>query len=320
MRARWLIALVVLSALGWLLARYQPLWSSASVAASVCGDSAALSWDPSTPRQGALFRVRVSGIPAGTRLSGEAAGQALHFAPITSDSAVAESFAAVPIDGERSLGITVRCVANDRRDSLAARVEAARADYPIDRLTVAPRFGRPPDSATAARIRRESARALEVAKNAHATPRLWNEPFIRPRESRITSGFGHGREYNGTLTSRHMGTDFAGTTGAPVRAANRGVVRIVDSFFYGGNVVYLDHGVGLTSAYLHLSQQAVALGDTVARGQVIGRVGATGRVTGPHLHLIVRYGDVTVDPLSLFAIAGDSSNASPADATHDVAR
>ncbi len=104
-----------------------------------------------------------------------------------------------------------------------------------------------------------------------------------------------------------MGTDFAGATGAPVQAANRGVVRIVDSFFYGGNVVYIDHGAGLSSAYLHLSEQLVASGDTVERNQVIGRVGATGRVTGPHLHFIVRYGAVTVDPLSLFAVAGASS-------------
>jgi murein DD-endopeptidase MepM/ murein hydrolase activator NlpD len=130
---------------------------------------------------------------------------------------------------------------------------------------------------------------------------------MRPRAARITSGFGRGREFNGAITSRHMGTDFAGATGAPVRATNRGVVRLVDAFYYGGNVVYLDHGEGLTSAYLHLSRQDVAPGDTVERGQIIGRVGATGRVTGPHLHLIVRYGGVTVDPMSLFAIAGDAN-------------
>jgi murein DD-endopeptidase MepM/ murein hydrolase activator NlpD len=146
-----------------------------------------------------------------------------------------------------------------------------------------------------------------MANIAHTTPQLWRETFVLPRESRITSEFGRGREFNGTITSRHMGTDFAGAVGAPVRAANRGVARIVDAFFYGGNVVYLDHGAGLTTAYLHLSAQAVAAGDTVERGQVIGRVGATGRVTGPHLHLIVRYGDVTVDPMSLFAIAGDTA-------------
>ncbi len=101
-----------------------------------------------------------------------------------------------------------------------------------------------------------------------------------------------------------MGTDFAGDVGAPVQAAGRGVVALVDRFHLGGNVIYLDHGAGLVTAYLHLSEQLVAEGDTVEAGQLIGRVGATGRVTGPHLHWIVRYGGVTVDPLSLLEAGG----------------
>jgi murein DD-endopeptidase MepM/ murein hydrolase activator NlpD len=96
-----------------------------------------------------------------------------------------------------------------------------------------------------------------------------------------------------------MGTDYAGATGSPVFAANRGVVRLVDRFHLGGNVVYLDHGAGLVTAYLHLSRTRVAAGDTVGRGQRIGDVGATGRVTGPHLHFIARYGQITVNPVSL---------------------
>ncbi len=284
-----------------LLSANQPASRSAT-----CANALAVTWEPSAPRQGSLFRVRASGIPAGTRLAGRFASQALHFTAGAGDSTTAESFAAVPIDSDRSLGLVLHCATAGEEDSLVVRLEARSANYRIDHLTVAPKFAQPPDSVTAERIRRETERAIDVAKNAHSTPRLWNDTFVLPRQSRITSGFGHGREYNGTLTSRHMGTDFAGATGAPVRAANRGVVRIVDAFFYGGNVVYLDHGVGLTSAYLHLSEQTVAAGDTVARGQVIGRVGASGRVTGPHLHLIVRYGDVTVDPMSLFAIAGEA--------------
>ncbi|MGQ0539289.1 MAG: M23 family metallopeptidase [Gemmatimonadaceae bacterium] len=314
MRTRLVFALGLLAASSWLLLSYRPLWSASGLAAHACGDSAVISWEPPAPRQGALFLVRVSGVPGGTQLAGEVAGQPLHFTP--SGNSAVESFAAVPIAGGRSLGITVRCSGGERVDSLAARVATARGDYPIDRLKVAPEFGRRPDSATAARIRTESERAIAVAQSAHATSRLWNEPFVLPRESRITSGFGHGREYNGVLTSRHMGTDFAGAIGAPVRAVNRGVVRIVDSFYYGGNVVYLDHGAGLTSAYLHLSKQTVSAGDTVARGEVVGRVGATGRVTGPHLHLIVRYGDITVDPLSLFAIAGGSTRVRGNDSSH----
>ena len=276
---------------------------------NACGDSAAISWVPARPRQGALLRVRMSRVRSETILSGELAGDPLHFAIRGADSSHAESFAAVPIDSDSSLRIEVRCVAGDRTDTLVAQIRAARGAYPVERLRVAPDFGRPPDSALAVRIRRESEQAADVARRAHETLRLWARPFMLPRPSRITSGFGRGREFNGTITSRHMGADFAGATGAPVRAANRGVVRIVDAFYYGGNVVYVDHGDGLTSACLHLSKQNVAPGDTVERGQVIGRVGATGRVTGPHLHLIVRYGAVTVDPMSLFAIAGEPKRA-----------
>jgi murein DD-endopeptidase MepM/ murein hydrolase activator NlpD len=272
---------------------------------NACGDSAVISSEPVAPREGTLFRVRVAGVPAGSALSGDVAGEALHFAADPGVEA-AESFAAVPIDVGDSLSVEVRCTADGWTDTLRVRLAAARGEYPVERLRVAPTFGRAPDSALAARIRRESDRAATVAAGSHGTPRLWEEPFLRPRDSRITSAFGGGREFNGAITSRHMGTDFAGAVGAPIRAANRGVVRLVDAFYYGGNVVYLDHGAGITSAYLHLSRQLVVEGDTVERGQVIGRVGATGRVTGPHLHLIVRYGRVTVDPLSLF-VAPDSS-------------
>ena len=271
---------------------------AAEATPNTCGESLAISWTPASPRHGALFRVRVTGVPANAELSGQVAGEALHF-ELARDSSAAESFAAIPIDGADSLGVELRCTMGDRTDTLVTRFGTTRGAYRIERLSVAPGFGRPPDSALAARIDRESERARDVAQRSHSTPRLWAKPFVRPRDSRITSGFGHGREFNGAITSRHMGTDFAGATGALVHASNRGVVRIVDAFYYGGNVVYLDHGAGLTSAYLHLSAQLVAVGDTVERGQPIGKVGATGRVTGPHLHLIVRYGAITVDPLSL---------------------
>lgn len=300
------LAVALIAAAAWGIRSARGL--APAVPVNTCGDSANVSWEPAAPREGALFRVRVTGVPATTPLAGTVAGEALHFVAIDEGTA-SESFAAIPVDGPDSLDIAVWCTSGDRRDTLTARLAVAPGEYPVERLRVAPAFGRAPDSALAARTRRESQRALEVAVNAHRTPRLFVEPFVLPRDSRITSGFGNGREYNGTITSRHMGTDFAGATGAPIRAANRGVVRIADAFFYGGNVIYIDHGAGLTSAYLHLSEQLVAPGDTVQAGQVIGRVGATGRVTGPHLHLIVRYGSVTVDPLSLFAIAGDSADA-----------
>ena len=302
---RFAVILGVLGALFWIIGvTTEALTATPPV--QPCS-TATVTWDPATPIRGALFRVRVTGFLPGASLSGSAGSEALHF---SSDSS-AESLAAIPIDGADSVRLVVRCALEGTADSIVTKVPTGSGNYPIERLTVAPAFGRRPDPATAARIERESRRAGVVASNAHLTPRLWTDPFIVPRESRITSGFGGGREFNGTITSRHMGTDFAGATGAPVRAVNRGVVRIVDAFFYGGNVVYVDHGAGISTAYLHLSQQLVASGDTVQRNQVIGRVGATGRVTGPHLHLIVRYGSVTVDPMSLFAVAGDSSGIRP---------
>lgn len=255
---------------------------------------------PERPRQGALFRVRVEGAPADAGLRGSVAGEPLHFTPA---AGAQEALAAVPIDATSPLHVAIGCAATAPGDTLRATVALTAADYPVERLRVAPRFSAPPDSALAARMRRESARAAEVSRRSHETPRLWTEPFRRPREARVTSAFGRGREFNGTVTSRHMGTDYAGAVGAPVHAANRGVVRLVDSFFLGGNVVYVDHGAGIVTAYLHLSEQDVAVGDTVQRGDVLGKVGATGRVTGPHLHWITRYGGVTVDPASLLHVS-----------------
>jgi murein DD-endopeptidase MepM/ murein hydrolase activator NlpD len=259
---------------------------------SACPEASAFDVVPAVPQAGTLFRVRLPG-PATGVTTARVAGEPLHFAP---DSAGAVAFAAVPIDSANGVSMAVLCVDGTRRD---VRIRTRDGDYPLERLTVAPRFGTPPDSALRERQRREGARAAAVSRASHQTPRLFTEPFLPPRASRITSGFGGGRTFNGAVTSRHMGTDYQGAVGAPVRAANRGVVRIVDAFYLGGNVVYLDHGAGLVTAYLHLSKQRVAVGDTVQRGDVIGEVGATGRVTGPHLHLIVRYGNITVDPESV---------------------
>jgi murein DD-endopeptidase MepM/ murein hydrolase activator NlpD len=122
---------------------------------------------------------------------------------------------------------------------------------------------------------------------------------VLPRNSQVTSGFGDGRVFNGRLASRHLGLDLRGFTGDTVVAAARGVVAITERFLLAGNVVYLNHGAGVLSAYFHLSEQLVEVGDTVEAGDPVGRVGATGRVTGPHLHWVVRYGRTSVDPRSL---------------------
>ena len=243
-----------------------------------------------------MFVVRVTGVPAESDLSGRVAGETLHLS--RERSGAFSSLAPAPIDSS-AISVVVSCGTGRDGDTLRLQVPLAKGTYRISHLRVAPRFSAPPDSAISERQQREAARAAQVSTVAHETKRLWSGAFIAPRSSRITSRFGGGREYNGTITARHMGTDYAGAVGTPIRAANRGVVRLVDDFFLGGKVVYLDHGAGVVTAYLHMSEQRVAPGDTVERGAVLGLVGATGRVTGPHLHFIARYGAVSVDPQSL---------------------
>ncbi len=265
--------------------------------------SALASWWPERPVQGTLFTLRLSAADALIAgVQGSAAGEPLHFHREADGSFTA--LAGVPIDAGGELLVPLQIQRLDGgSETLELRVPVAAGQYRMEKLTVAPRFGREPDPELSARIAAEAERAREVSRRSHETPRLWEGEFLRPRPGRITSGFGNGREFNGQVQSRHMGTDFAGAVGEPVRAAARGVVALVDSFYLGGNVVYLDHGAGLVTAYLHLSRAEVAAGDTVEAGQLIGRVGATGRVTGPHLHWIVRYGSITVDPLSLLQLA-----------------
>lgn len=256
-------------------------------------DRIAIRTTPAVPRAGTLFRIALARRDVATPPTATLAGEPLHWRQ-DADSLV--TLAAVPIDS--STGVTLQLVC-DGANARAVGLRTRAGNYRLEALRVAPRFSAPPDSALTARQRQEAERAAAVSRAAHDTPRLWSTPFRVPRPSRITSAFGSGRTFNGTVTSRHMGTDYAGAVGAPVRAANRGVVRLVDTFYLGGNVVYLDHGEGLVTAYLHLSRQRVAVGDTVARGQIIGDVGATGRVTAAHLHFITRYGQVTVDPASV---------------------
>jgi murein DD-endopeptidase MepM/ murein hydrolase activator NlpD len=258
---------------------------------------------PAAPMRGTVVWLYVTSPCAddpSLTLDGVAADEPLHFERRRDGRF--RSLMGVPLDGSGdSLAITLHLSTGSATDTIVAWLEIGRPAFQNERLTVAPGFAEP-DSATRARIDAEVEQSRAMSRRAHDTPRLWRTPFVRPRPSRITSVYGNGREFNGTVTSQHLGTDFAGKVGAPVRAAGRGVVRLVANFFLAGRAVYLDHGGGLMTAYFHLSRATVARGDTVAAGQVIGAVGRTGRATGPHLHWIARYGAVTVDPMSLFRL------------------
>ncbi len=281
-----------------------------------------VSWEQVPPVQGHLFVVRVAAPVADGMVSaaGEAGGEELHFQPtgtvvatlapppageVTPANTVLVSLAPVPVGATDSIDAWVTASYADgrtRTDSL--RIAIVEGEYEHERLTVAPRFGSPLNEEDQARLRSDQAKANQVAREAHAAPRIWRPDVVAPRDSRVTSGFGTGREFNGQISSRHMGLDLAGASGDTVRAAADGVVALVDGFLLAGNIVYLNHGGGLLSGYFHLSEQLVEAGDTITAGTPIGRVGATGRVTGPHLHWVVRYGTTSVDPRSLLALPG----------------
>jgi len=248
----------------------------------------AISWQPAVPRQGSLIEVF-----APDAITGTVAGEPLHFRN-------GKALAAVPLGTSDSIAVQTLSIRWDGAvTGRKAHVRVVERIASRERLRTPARFTPPPDSALQVRIDRERALARDAARRAHQVPRLWNVPFLQPRDSRVTSPFGAGRQVNGVWRSRHYGLDLDGRTGEPVRAANRGVVALVGDFFYGGISVYVHHGDGILTVYHHLSRALVAAGDTVEHGQLIGRVGATGRVTGPHLHWGAQYGAVSFDPTDL---------------------
>jgi murein DD-endopeptidase MepM/ murein hydrolase activator NlpD len=244
------------------------------------------------------------------RLSAQFEGEPLHFDRDTTGTFVA--YAGVPVDahGTPSLNIAIER-AGGGIDSLEVKIPVTSYAFGSENLSVDSRFTDKPDSALAARIAHEADAIRQAWLTTHQTPRLWREAFQRPRPSRITDVFGTRREFNGVTQSRHLGTDFNGSVGSTIRAANAGVVGLVGDYYFSGNIVVINHGGGIATAYLHMSKVLVTVGDTVTRGQLIGLVGSTGRVTGPHLHWIAKYGTISLNPMSLLSLTADPQKPAP---------
>ena len=185
-------------------------------------------------------------------------------------------------------------VAQRGRPATRETITVAAGDYAEQRLRVAP--GKVDLSkADLARYERERVHLASVAATVSATP----PPTLRmqaPTAGPRSSSFGLRRIFNGQPRSPHSGMDIAAPTGTPVVAPAAGRVIDVGDYFFNGNTVWLDHGAGLLSMYCHLSSTRVKPGDLLAAGDPIGAVGASGRVTGPHLHWSVSLNRAMVDP------------------------
>jgi murein DD-endopeptidase MepM/ murein hydrolase activator NlpD len=190
--------------------------------------------------------------------------------------------------------------------------------FPTRTLRVNPAFVNPsPGELT--RIREDQA-FISGVYGRPATTRLWSAPFVRPVPGEANSSFGTRSVFNGEARSPHGGTDFLSPRGTPIKAPNAGRVVCARDLYFTGNTVIIDHGLGMFSMLAHLSRLDVREGDTVQAAQMVGLVGATGRVTGPHLHWALSVSGARVDPLSALTLLGTRDTNPGALRNHDDQR
>ncbi len=269
--------------------------------AAAAGPSPFVTTVPARVHPGDAFLVVVRGAlapPAAT-----VTGRALAFFQVP------EGFAAVaglPVEtpaGRLAIPVTLppAAGAGAGRSEVEGAVEVTAAAFAQRELEVEPRFVAPPPLAVAKRIEEDRA-AFAGAFAQPPSPPLFATPFAWPRRARVTARFGEQRTLNGVKPSQHYGLDLAGKVGARVAAANAGKVVLVRDCWASGTTVILWHGANLYTTYFHLSRALVSQGAHVARGDFIGLVGKSGRVSGPHLHWGVRVSDLYVDPASVLRL------------------
>jgi murein DD-endopeptidase MepM/ murein hydrolase activator NlpD len=177
-------------------------------------------------------------------------------------------------------------------------VSIAPRQWNVEHVNVARRAGGPTEAFM--QRRRPELERIAAARAAESDSEGWRQDFIWPVTGRISGRFGSQRIYRGEPGSYHSGLDIAtGESGTPFTAPAAGVVTLATAtpFSLEGNLLIIDHGQGLNSAFLHMSEIAVSEGQRVEQGQYVGRIGATGRATGPHLHWSLKWRDARLDPL-----------------------
>ncbi len=261
-----------------------------------------LTWEPRDPVNGSPVIYRVKPSVELTSLTGRWQNRPVFF-EFDQASGMWNGFAGVGIDaaqGVHDLILTGK-LPNGSVVSSTHAVTISKATYRSIALSVPQRYTEP-DAETLARIRQEQALKKE-AFNRVGPGRLWSGSFKTPVEDIITGQFGTERTFNRRRQSVHQGLDLRAAIGTPIAAMNGGEVVLAREMFYEGGFVVIDHGQGLMTLYMHLSEFRVKAGDRVNQGQIIGLSGNTGRVTAPHLHVSVRWQGIYLNPQKLIGMA-----------------
>ena len=254
-------------------------------------------------RTGDAVLVSVEASSPLTILEGQAFGRPVTFWPAQDDRLW---FGLVGIDMELAAGTYDLDVhAASANGAAQGRMSLSVEERVLEtrRIRVADRFVSPSKDDTA-RILREAERlAIILAQSQPA--RSWRGPFVFPVPGKPTSSFGRRTVTNNVPGGRHRGVDFQAMVGTPVRAPNAGVVVLAEDLYFTGKTVIVDHGGGIVSLFAHFSSLAVDEGMILSGGELLGYSGATGRVTGPHLHWAMRLANANIDPLSLMSALRD---------------
>ena len=303
-RKRWKwLALVCLAASAALLSQ-----GAMAKDAGACTPGTTLRLSAPESSQGSLLLIEVKSAKPLVEVQGDWDGRSVPFWREVASAAQRKGLLGVDLEkepGEYELKITGQ-LASGGKISCTARVTVRKGRFATEKLQVGKQFVEPsPEQIKRADEERQKLRDIF----GRVTPeRLWDGKFRIPLDGVTTgSNFGRRRILNGNPGSPHGGVDLPGATGTPVHAAQGGRVMLAEELFFAGNTVVVDHGLGIYTFYGHLSEIDAKVGDDLETGTVLGKVGATGRVTGPHLHWGLTVGRARVNPLQLVTLLGNSS-------------
>jgi murein DD-endopeptidase MepM/ murein hydrolase activator NlpD len=254
---------------------------------------------PAVTEVGSPELIRVA-LPDAQEVTGEWLGKKLLF---FQGSDGQSWYALAGLDVEAPVGpstLKIDAKRGESRSLFEVPIEIRPAKYRTEAISVAPRFVEP-NPQDLKQIEADSQLKAKVFAVSASKP-LWRSSFRAPVVSSPTDSFGVRRMYNGKLASIHKGMDFRAHVGTPVRAGNSGTIVLAQHLYFEGNCVVIDHGLGLYTLSMHLSRIDVHEGQHVETGQRLGLSGATGRVTGPHLHWAVRWEGAYLDPAKLLKL------------------